>query len=420
MQMVKENTAGSDTGRWPFLTADIAAIPGAIKERNEDFQVDEIPAYEPCGEGDHVYIGIEKDGITTMRALKLVAKALGVKSRDMGMAGQKDARGITRQMISLEHIDPALVEALEIPRMKILWVKRHRNKLRVGHLRGNRFSIRLRDTDTGRIDDVRTVLDRLMREGAPNYFGPQRFGSRGDTWKVGRALLSGMFEEATQIICGRPTDRDVGEVLRARQLFDQGELLEAADAWPRGYGDSARLCRELARRPEKVERVVMSMDRRLLSLYVSAYQSYLFNQVVAHRIGDLGEMQLGDLAWKHDKGVVFNVEEPQVDSERAALLEISPSGPMYGQKMSWPEGEPGRFERELLEGEGRSIESFPKGGALRCAGGRRPLRFIPFEPTAEAGEDEHGEFIKVEFALPSGCYATVILGEVCKDLLQGA
>lgn len=101
---VIESTSPADT--LPCLTANVPAMPGAIKRRYEDFLVEEIPAYQPCGSGDHIYFTIEKRGLATMRALHDIGRALGVQSRDIGMAGLKDARAVTIQTLSIEHIDP--------------------------------------------------------------------------------------------------------------------------------------------------------------------------------------------------------------------------------------------------------------------------------------------------------------------------
>lgn len=394
------------------LSSGSSLIPGVIKERHEDFLVEEIPAYEPGGQGDHVYFGVEKRGISTMRAVRKIAGALGVKSSGIGIAGMKDARGITRQMMSLEHVDPDRVHAIDLSGIRVLWVKRHRNKLKIGHLRGNRFVIRVRNTEPERIDEVRDMLRELHERGVPNYFGPQRFGLRGDTWEVGRALILGDFEKAVKLVCGSPRRLDGTEELNARRLFEEGKLEESAAAWPRGLSDNARLCTALSRRPDDPGRAIMTSDKRMLRLYASAYQSYLFNRIVAERIDRLNVMKVGDLAWKHDKGVVFVVDDEDAENLRASRLEISPSGPLYGKKMSWPSGEAGAREKALLVEEGLSVEDFPGSGPLKCTGGRRPLRFIFTDPHAQTGEDERGEYIEMKFTLPAGCYATVLLAEI--------
>ena len=119
----------------PFLTGDVAPVEAAIRVNLADFEVDEIPAYLPSGEGDHVYLRIEKSGLATARAVREIARALGAAPRDIGFAGHKDAGGVTRQTLSLEHVDEERVRALDLPRIRVLEVGRHRNKIKLGHLK---------------------------------------------------------------------------------------------------------------------------------------------------------------------------------------------------------------------------------------------------------------------------------------------
>ncbi|MGB9626871.1 MAG: tRNA pseudouridine(13) synthase TruD, partial [Phycisphaerae bacterium] len=139
----------------PYLTVDAPPLAGRIKVHPDDFQVEEVPLYEASGEGTHSYACIEKTGMSTLRAVREIARALGEPHRNIGYAGMKDANAVTRQVLSIEHVPPERIEKLEIPGIRVLWVRRHGNKLRLGHLRGNRFVIRLRDVDTGRLDEVR-------------------------------------------------------------------------------------------------------------------------------------------------------------------------------------------------------------------------------------------------------------------------
>ena len=126
-----------------FLTAHLPGTGGTIRRQPEDFQVDEIPLYEPCGEGDHLYIRVEKCGLTTYDLLRELANALNCKERDLGYAGLKDARAITRQTVSVPLRKPDDVKGLQIPGVTILSASLHSNKLRPGHLAGNRFRIRI-------------------------------------------------------------------------------------------------------------------------------------------------------------------------------------------------------------------------------------------------------------------------------------
>ena len=128
----------------PYLTADIPGCGGTIKESPEDFRVEEIPSYLPCGSGEHCYLTIEKNGITTLEAIRRIAQNLKIQERDIGYAGMKDAVGITRQTISIQWITPEKALALDLDGVKVVSAERHSNKLKLGHLKGNRFRIVIR------------------------------------------------------------------------------------------------------------------------------------------------------------------------------------------------------------------------------------------------------------------------------------
>ena len=412
------NTATSPLAELPYLTPDVPPIPAAIKRRYEDFVVEEIPAYQPCGAGDHIYFTIEKAGLATMRAVNDIAKALDVAPRDIGVAGLKDARSVSRQTLSIEHLDPKRLAELDIPRIRIVSVSRHGNKLKIGHLRGNRFRIKLREIDPARLEDVRSVCDVLIRRGVPNYFGSQRFGSRGDTWQLGRAVLQNDPVTMIDLMLGRPGPADTGPVLEARRLYDAGDYAAAARAWPYGFRDNVRACKEMARSHGRHKRAFFAVDMRLKSFYVSAYQSHLFNLALARRVETFDAVLPGDLAYKHDNGAVFRVEDAAAEAPRAANWEISPTGPIFGYRMTEPGGAMGDIERDVLSAAGLTAESFRNVRGMKLQGTRRPLRFRPAELSVESGADEHGAFVELGFALDSGCYATMLLREICKQHLE--
>ena len=108
--------------------------------------------------------------------------------------------------MSVEHVPPERVAEIEMPRLRVLTVTRHGNKIRMGHLKGNRFSIRVRGEIDDRVAVLQDAFATLVRRGVPNYFGEQRFGYRGDSWRIGRAILLGNREEATDLMLGQATD----------------------------------------------------------------------------------------------------------------------------------------------------------------------------------------------------------------------
>ncbi len=390
-------------------------LPGVLKADYTDFVVEEIPLYTPAGDGTHIYFLLEKTGLSTMNALGDIARALNVKRRDIGYAGLKDARAVTRQWMSVEHVDPRKVSSLDVPRMRVLKVDRHRNKLKLGHLRANRFTIRVRQTHPDRLADLQDALRQLVSQGVPNYFGQQRFGGRGDTWAVGRAIAAGDMQTALDLILGRPGPYDHGEILRGRQLYEAGRYQDALKRWPGMFRNERRALKALAQSRGTAKRGFYAIDLQLRRFYISAYQSHLFNQVVARRLPlSLGKLMAGDLAIRHANQAVFVVENAEVEQPRADSFEISPSGPLFGYRMTAPGGVPAEMEAAVLAAEELRANAFELGHS-RVQGSRRPMRFPLEEADARLGADQRGAYLEFAFVLPRGCYATSLLRELFRD-----
>lgn len=403
----------------PRLLTDFRPAPGLIKQDYEDFVVEELPLYEAAGSGTHTYFLLEKRGLSTMQAVADIARALDVRRRDIGYAGLKDARAVTRQWMSIEHVDAQRLEALDLPRMKVLSVTSHTNKLRLGHLVGNSFTIKVRQTQPERLAEFQDALNTLSRKGVPNYFGRQRFGGRGDAWEIGRAVLRNEIEDALDLVLGRVGPRDHGAVRKARQLYDQGSYADAARAWPRLFADERRAVKALQRNPGKKKRAFYAIDQSLRKFYVSAYQSYLFNRILAQRLpSDFSRLLLGDLAWIHPHGAVFEVENPELEQPRADAFEISPTGPLFGYRMTRPSELPGELETQLLASEGLTYDALRQPN-LRIKGARRPLRFQPTQCSISLGADAGSAYLDLRFTLPRGCYATTLLRELFVNPAEG-
>ncbi len=388
----------------PYLTADLPGTGGRIRVRDTDFYVEEVPLYTPCGSGEHTYVTIEKVGLSTFQVIRLIADALGIDPREVGCAGLKDTHAVAVQTLSLGDVEPARVAALNLSGVRVLNVARHTNKLKMGHLRANRFVIRIREVTEQALPRARAVLDVLQRRGVPNYFGQQRFGVRGDTHLLGRALVRGEAESFVRRFVGTPHPAESPRVREARRLYDEGRLAESLHTWPRNMEYERRVVRVLLAHPGDWERAVRSVPSRMRKFFVSAYQSALFNRVLARRLSTFDHLQHGDLAWIHGKGAVFLVQDPADEQPRADRLEISPSGPLYGRKVKLAQGMPGEVERQVLAEEGLTCASF------RPRGARRPLRF----PLRDV-QIWYEEGVMLAFTLPPGCYATAVLDEVIKD-----
>jgi tRNA pseudouridine13 synthase len=398
----------------PYLTSDVPGIGGALKERPEDFFVQEIPLYEPTGAGEHVYCEIEKMGISTFDAVDRLSDALRVPQRDVGYAGMKDAHAITRQIFSILGTTEQAVMDLHIPGMKVQWAARHGNKLRLGHLQGNRFAIKIRQVDPTHVVKLTPLIKRIVERGMPNYFGEQRFGRRGNNHLLGAALIRGDDEGVLKLLLGSPdTQIDDPRQRSAREAFDRNNLEGSMKLWPRSSGMERRILARLIK-TKKPGAAVRAVDERIRRLWVSALQSELFNQTVARRINSLHQLMIGDLAEKHDSGGVFKVEDLAAEQPRCDAFEISPTGPLVGYRMTLPEGEPLKIEEEIFTAHGLSPASFRVEGRHKIKGARRSLRVRPGDVQISSGVDANGSHITIAFTLPAGSFATVFLGEIMK------
>jgi tRNA pseudouridine13 synthase len=393
-----------------YLTDNLPGIGGRIKVNPEDFQVTEVPLYEPSGQGDHVYLWIEKRGIGSLEAAAKIATALGRQRHEVGLAGLKDAQAVTRQWMSLEHVNIDRAAGLDIPEITVLEVTQHRNKLKIGHLAGNRFEIRVRGCQAGARAAAEAVLAVLAQRGVPNWFDYQRFGRRGDNHLLGRALVLGQYREFCDRFLGRPADGDSPRLAAARSAYDAGKLSEAQKLFT-GCADQLRVLMTLAR-THSHSAAARALPKQLARLLIGALQSEIFNAVLERRLDTFDRVETGDMAYLHDRGAVFRVEDVEKEAPRAARFEISPTAPLLADKVTMASGRPGEIEEAVLADHKIRAADFSRVKALRLRGDRRSLRFPLTDVTVDSAADND---ITIRFTLPSGAYATVVMGEIMKS-----
>ena len=405
----------------PYATPGFAGIGGTIRNRPEDFFVQEIPLYEPSGEGEHILLEAQKLDLTTREAVRRIARALQIPTGEVGYAGQKDRHALTRQLFSVpaaRGIDEERVMKMAAEGVFPMWAARHGNKLKVGHLAGNRFAIKIRDVNPADVVKLRPVIDELGRDGLPNYYGEQRFGADGarSTDSLGLAMIRGDWQALCDRLLGGADHRP--DVAAARAIYDAGDTAGALAAWPANIAMERRVLEVLVKTGDP-QRASRAIDKPLRRLYLSAAQSAVFNQVLAERLraGTLSRVLAGDVAVKHvddlRTGGMFLVEDPAAEQARADRWEISPTGPMPGRKMMKTAGEVADAERAVAVALGVQPEDFDTE-----TGARRSLRVRPIDTSLAAGTDEHGGHITVAFTLPAGSFATVLLRELMKPVAE--
>lgn len=284
-----------------------------IRSAPEDFIVDEIPATEPDGEGEHVWLQIRKTGHNSEAAAEWLGRIAGVPRSAVGYAGRKDRHAVTTQWFSVQLPGRGEPDWSANPPagIEVLSSRRHSRKLKTGHLAGNRFCLRLREVRGDRAA-AETLLERIRQQGLPDYFGEQRFGHAN---------------------------------------------LERARAWFAGRS-----------RPR---------NRNQRGLYLSAARAAIFNAVLRKRVedGSWDRLLPGDLANLDGSGSIFPVVMvDEVLRERCERLDIHPTGPLWGRGSPGTTAAVGALEVAVAEAHADLVLGLER---VEMEHSRRPLRMRP-------------------------------------------
>lgn len=359
--------------RCPILSPSgqaLVGVGGRFAPGAERFFVHERPLYRASGVGEHCLAHILKQGRSTDEALEAIAQASGLALSDLGYAGRKDRDALTTQWISA----PCAPERLrsEDPDVLILSALRHEQKLKPGHLAGNLFSLYIDELEAP--DRLERCVEQLAL-GLPNYFGPQRFGK---PWYA------------------TPIAEDESHPVDEQGRFIQDPLNPATDNVDRALSALSNVNERGKRRPNK----------RLHKLTLSALQSALFNLWLGERLRDgLSQRVLeGDVCRKVGGGT-FNSSDPEEDTERLLRGDIDVLGPLIGPKL-FPARAEARTREELLYQRWGLTEELRAQMGRAWRGDRRAMTLKPLGLSAR--REGHGAWLS--FALPSGAFATTVVG----------
>ena len=383
----------------------------------------------PTDRPDFLRFVLYKENIDTSSAVKDVVRMAHLNSkRGLGYAGMKDKRGITAQFCSVYRMEKeqllkvnasggnALAENAAgggntstrgASIIKIGNFSYSSEEVKLGSLSGNRFDIALRNIDIGDApggSDKRQLVQKKLEDagnslkahGFINYFGMQRFGKFGDTHKVGIAILKGESEGAVNIIMREKTDespRIAGARRQWAMRFDSVDVAKDENAAREAEMKCARaiqrdmgrfmvceksIVNSLSRKPRDYKRAFSSISKNMRSMFLHAYQSYLWNMVATHRIetGGSTEVKVGDLVLVNDgkspqksggstsglKGKAVKLVEEQDLDGRYSITEVVL--PLAGSKIQYPGGSAGDLFDELMKQDGISKEDFARIGAI--------------------------------------------------------
>ena len=340
-------------------------IDVVFKQNKDDFVVTEIPLYEFSGEGEHLVLKIRKKDLATWDAIEILAKFLNCSSRDFGYAGLKDKNAMTVQSISVHRKYEEKLKSFQHENLKILETTYHNNKIKVGHLKGNKFFIRLKRVGAIEKRKIEEALGLIVTNGIPNYFGFQRFGIDGDNYKKGKDIIDGKLKEKR---------------------------------------------------------------RNLKQMYINAYQSYLFNSWLSKRIeiSKLIEafepkeiyqrlnlpldvvkqmkkqkhpfkLMTGDLLSHYPFGKIFTIEDLDEESQKFNDRDRVPTGLLSGKRVKNSVDLAYEIEKEFEAHTGED-------------GARRFAWIFPEDISSNYKEDKN--WMELQFYLPKGCYATEVIAEI--------
>jgi len=346
-----------------------------FNKNSENFIVEELPLYPFAHTGEWLMLKIRKKGISTPEMIKIFSTITGIKVKEIGYAGLKDKEGLTFQWISVPRKYRTQVHTFSHPQIKIMEEDLHRNKLKIGHLAGNRFFIRLKKVLPSEAKKLYGVLKQIKKIGIPNFFGSQRFGKFGNNWQMGAEILEGQK--------------------RVRNRYLRKFLINAYQS--KLFNDWLAYRIRLSNLLElsKIELKKIGVPEQII--YFSQSQLHPFKllpgEVMVHY--PIGKFFTIDLIEKNGK-----VEkEEKMDGikrefERFYFHQTTFTGPLPGRKVKKAEGVAGKIERRFwqeipVDGDRRKGWIFPE---------IIEVRYLK--------ERAHFELV---FVLPKGAYGTVLL-----------
>jgi tRNA pseudouridine13 synthase len=350
-----------------FYSLGHSSIDFRFKQSPRDFVVEEIPIYEFSGEGEHLILFIRKKNLTTNEMIGQIARYLGIKNKEIGYAGLKDKHAMTKQYISLHKKYEEALEGFNHDAIKIISKTYHNNKIRIGHLKGNRFYIKVKKVNPTSAQKIDEALKNIGTNGMPNFFGYQRFGNDGDNHLLGEKLAKGEARERNP---------------RVKKLLINAYQSHLFNLW-------------LSRRLE-INSLVSSFGVDELTTLLNMPKNELEKmKKQKHPF----KLMSGDLMEHYPKGKLFELEETEEDFRRFNEHDISVTGLLCGKKVRVASDMAGEIEKNYNDD-------------INADGARRYAWVYP--------QDVEGRFNQVEaqyemnFTLPKGAYATVLIEEIAK------
>lgn len=340
-------------------------IDVVFKQSKDDFVVTEEPLYEFSGEGEHLILKIRKKDLSTWDAVEIIANFVGCKSRDIGYAGLKDKNAMTVQCISIHKQYEEKLESFSHSNIKILEKTYHNNKIKVGHLKGNKFFVRLKRVNLVDCRKIEAALGQIVTLGMPNYFGFQRFGVEGNNYQKGKDIIDGKLKERKRNLRQMYINAYQSYLFNS-WLSKRIEISKLIDAFePKEIADKLNLPLDVVKRMKKQKHPLKIMT--------------------------------GDLLSHYPYGRIFTIEDLETESEKFYNRDRVPTGLLSGKRVKNSESLAYEIEKQFEKKTGED-------GARRFA--------WVFPEDVESNYKEEKNWMELSFYLPKGSYATELIAEI--------
>lgn len=402
-------------------------IGGKIRERIDDFCVEEITNRREGVEGRYLIIELTKRDWETHHLVRTLSRALGISQKRFSWAGTKDKRALTKQKISIWEVGAEELQRVNLPGVELRTIGRSNKKVALGDLLGNNFQIIVRDMDAP-IEIVRERVKSITGEitlagGVPNFFGVQRFGTlRPITHLVGEALVNGDVEKGALMYLAKSSPQEPEDTRTARDaLLKTRDFKLALKRFPTHLRFERAMLNVLARDPVDYVGAFRAISVELRKMFVHAYQSYVFNRILSRRLKmglPLTSAIPGDIVCFTNAGLpdisrIQRTTDDNVDGINNLIQKkrafVTASLPGYDSQFA--EGTAGEIERYIIDEMRIELDNFRVSNMpeLASKGRRREIlsSVLPITTINQA--------VTLRFSLSKGSYATIVLREYMKE-----
>ncbi len=423
-----EKIVGIETFFTPFK-----GIGGKLRSQLEDFIVHEVSNYPSKSDiGKYLVADITSANWETNLLIREFSTLLHISRQRIGFAGTKDKRAKTKRLMSFFGVTAERLSKIKIKNVTIENIYRSDSGVKIGNLIGNKFEIIVRDIEKNiNTDHVRKIATFIVKYGGfPNFYGIQRFGIiRPITHIVGKFIVKDNFEKAVMSYIGNPIQGEDKESFKLRERLEKTrDYSTALKFYPDNLNFEKAILNKLVNNPNNYVDALKELPKNLLTMFVYAYQSYLFNRILSERIKKkipLNRAVLGDIVFPIRRGIIDEtaiiVSQNNIDkvnkqiSKRKAVV----TGILFGSDTIFSKGEMGEIEHKIIESENINPRDFiiPDINRISSYGSRHPLLASVDNINFELVNDELKEgknALILKFELNKGCYATSLLREFMK------